>query len=644
MCGIYGIAAATEGRHPDPRWLELMGDITIHRGPDDEGTFSEQGIALGMRRLSIIDLASGHQPICNEEETVRVVCNGEIYNYRELRERLRSNGHRFRTTSDSEVIVHLYEEHGLDCVHHLNGMFAFAIWDSVHKRLVLGRDRLGVKPLYYRHDQDWLAFGSEAKALLQLPFVEPDLDRGALREYLALGYTGSAQSIFRGIRKLPPATLLVHEREQVTLHQYWHIPTEVAGGVREQDWSQRLLDLLEDVIASEMVSDVPIGAFLSGGIDSSCVVALMARHSARPVNTYAIGFDGGTAGAYYNELPYAREVADFYKTRHREIIVRPNVAELLPRLLWHMDEPVADSAFITTFLVSEFARQDVKVILSGVGGDELFGGYNRYLGEYYNRLYSRLPALVRRGIVEPLVAQLPSDRHAPLTNKVRYARAFLASREQPLAARYRSYLEVCREDTIAELIKEPSARGPDALDLAFERAAGCDSLQGMMHVDLLSQLPNDLLMLTDKMTMAASLECRVPLVNPRLVELAAQIPSHIKIADRRLKSLFISAIADLLPPSVLRRRKRGFGAPIGAWLKNELSPLTHSLLSHKAIERRGWLAPDAVKKMITLHQTKKEDCTDILMSLICLELWARLYIDGTQPDVLAEDIKELCAA
>ena len=644
MCGIYGIVSLRDGVSPEPRLLDIMGEVIVHRGPDDYGAYSAEGVAMGMRRLSIIDLAGGHQPIANEDETVWVVCNGEIYNFREIRDGLIARGHRFRTGSDAEVVVHLYEEHGPDCVEHLTGMFGFALWDGVRKRLVIGRDRLGIKPVYLMREAERLVFASEAKSILALPGVSAALDPVGVEEYLSLGYTPNSRSIFAGIEKLPPAHVLVCEGGEITVREYWRLPAEADAELPEEEWSKQVLAQIDRAVEMEMVSDVPLGAFLSGGIDSSAVIAMMARHSDLPVKTYSIGFDTGAAGSYYNELPYAREVSELFKTEHKEILVRPDVVGLLPMLLWHMDEPVADSAFITTYLVSKFAREDVKVILCGVGGDELFGGYRRYLGDHYAARFNRVPAWLRRGLIAPIVRSLPADRHSRLTNLSRYARTFVESSDAAPEDRYRTYVQVFGPEALERLLRAERRGRLDSLDAAFAAAAGGDGLNRLMRVDLLTQMPNDLLALTDRMTMATSLECRVPLLNHELVELAARQPARLRIRNGELKHVLKSALKGVLPDSILHRTKRGFGAPIGAWLKSELTPFVASILSRRSIERRGLFDWQAVSETIALHAAGREDHTDHLLSLINLEVWARMYLDKRSPDDLAHELTREAAA
>ena len=641
MCGIYGIVALDAGR-AEPDVLGPMGAVTVHRGPDDEGRFCADGIAFGMRRLSIIDPAGGHQPISSDDGELTVVCNGEIYNFRELRAELSAKGHRFRTRSDSEVLIHAYREYGDAFIERIGGMFGFALWDATRRRLLLGRDRLGIKPLYYLEDGRRLIFASEAKAILQVPGVRAELEPAALRDYLTLGYAPAPLSMFRGIRKLPAATLLDIRDGVLQSRRYWNLPADADESASDERWVEELREELERAVVSQMVSDVPIGAFLSGGIDSSAVVGFMARHSGEPVRTYSIGFDNGSADQFYNELPFARRVAELFGTEHREILVRPDVVELLPRLLWQMDEPIADSAFITTYLVAEFARRDVKVILSGVGGDELFGGYRRYLGEYYGQFYRRVPRALRAGVVAPLARRLPADRHSRLLNLSRLARSFLLASELPFEERYRAYVGVFSDDMLERLVLDSSTAPASALSRAFADAGKGDALRTLFEVDLATQLPDDLLLLTDRMTMATSIECRVPLLDERLVDLAARMPSRQKIRGRELKSVMKRALSDLLPYEILHREKRGFGAPMGAWLKRELAPLTRFLLAPQAVERRGLFRPEVVTEAISMHESNRADHTDHLQALINLELWCRIYLDGRTPaDLTAELTAEL---
>ena len=623
--------------------LSSMGDRIRHRGPDDEGSHVDGPCGIGMRRLSIIDLAGGHQPLSNADGTLWLVCNGEIYNFRELRSELQGKGYRFKTGSDSEVLLHLYDAEGDDFVLRLNGMFDFALWDARRRRLLIGRDRLGVKPLYVLQDWQRLAFASEAKALLALPGVSAELNREVVADYLHLGYVAAPGCIFKGIRKLPPATLLAVEDGEVREWRYWRLPEQIVSDLSESQWIERVQVQLDESVCMQMVSDVPIGAFLSGGVDSSAVVGLMARHSEQPIRTYAIGFSGGEAEALYNELPYARQVAKLFATNHREIVVQPDVVALLPKLLWHMDEPLSDTAFITTYLVSAFAREDVKVILSGVGGDELFGGYRRYLGGHYARRYRRWPGWLRR-MASYAARRLPTDRHSGLLNNLRLAKGFMASAEMSSDERYRSYLQVLSRRHVSALLLEESAAGPsDSLARAFAAAGNEDELNRMFAVDAETQLPDDLLLLTDKMSMAVSLECRVPLLDHQLVELAAAMPASIKVRDGRLKHLLKASLADLLPDEILNRKKRGFGTPMGAWLKRELAPLLKRLLAADVVQARGLFNQAVVNRLIADHQANRIDGTDILLAMMNLEIWSRIFLDRRDPADVAEELKSYVA-
>ena len=641
MCGIHGFYQLDGS--PAPReWLARMGDVTTHRGPDDSGEHADGRCAIGMRRLSIIDLSGGHQPLANHDNTLVVVCNGEIYNFRELRRELQAHGHHFHTESDSEVVLHGYAQWGESFVERLNGMFGFAIWDRARQTLLVGRDRLGIKPIYWLNDGKRVAFASEAKALLELPGVARTVDPTALAAYLELGYVPSPLSIFRGIHKLPIASMLRVSADGVSVQSYWQPPTKVDTSTSPADWAQRVREQIEESVRVQMVSDVPIGAFLSGGVDSSAVLAFMTKHSNAPVKTYSIGFDGGAAERFYNELDNAREVSRLFGTDHHEILVKPDVVRLLPKLLWHMDEPIADSALVTTFLVAEFARRDVKVILSGAGGDELFGGYRRYLGEHYMRYVNWLPQPAKRGAAW-LADLLPSDRHSTWLNYSRLAKNFLGAAASPFTERYRAYVGVFSFDDATGLMARPPVERLDAIRVGFDISGGEDVLARMFAVDAHTQLPDDILMLTDKMTMAASLECRVPLLDHELVELAAKIPANVKVAGGELKSLMKKALADVLPREVLYRPKRGFGAPMGAWMKGPLAGMLESTLSRESVEARGLLNYAPVAKLIEDHRANRVDGTDKLLTLLNLEVWCRIYLDERSPNDVADELEETVA-
>ena len=640
MCGIHGILNLTASAALDPVLAERMGSISTHRGPDDSGMYAEPGLLLAMRRLSIIDVAGGHQPLHTADGSVQLVCNGEIYNFRELRRGLEERGHRFATHSDCEVLVHAYREQGDSMVGQLDGMFGFALWDATRRRLVIGRDRLGIKPVYWCIEGGRLYFASEVKSILAVLPRRPGIDTQSLEELLYLGYVSAPRTLFSGIQKLLPGHLLIAEAGEVSSRPFWQ--PAVASPIRdEREAGEALRATLEASVRQQMVADVPLGAFLSGGIDSSAVVAMMAGAGSGPTRTYSIGFDLGKAGAYYNELPDAALVARHFGTTHQEIIVRPDVAALLPRLIWHMDEPIADSAIITTYLVSQFARRDVTVILSGVGGDELLGGYRRYLGPHYLRHLELVPRWLRDGLLVPAARLLPSDRHGPVTNLLRYAREFITHAALPPEQQYMAYVRLFDAAGRARLLsRQSSAPFRDPIAAAFDRFPGADFVNRLMQVDMATQLPDDLLLLTDKMTMATSLECRVPLLSNAMIDLAARIPSSLKIRGAGLKHLFKAALTDVLPAETLDKRKRGFGAPMGAWIKRELRPLLHVTLSRQVVERRGLFDPAAVAEAMALHESSRRDYSDHLQCLMNLEIWSRLYLDGQSPDDVAAEIGE----
>ena len=639
MCGIHGYVRL-DGQAVEPDALSGMGRLTMHRGPDDEGAHVDGPCAIGMRRLSIIDVAGGHQPLRSADGRIHLVCNGEIYNFRELRRELEGRGHSFLTRSDCEVIIPLYRELGAALVERLNGMFGFALWDADRRRLLIGRDRLGIKPIYTWSDGRRFAFASEAKALFALPGITPALDEDAVAGYLHLGYVASPRTIFRGVRKLPPATVVTVEDGRINEHRYWRIGGTVDRVPTVDEWAARVRARLEESVRMQMVSDVPIGAFLSGGIDSSAVVGLMSKHSSGPVKTYSIGFGGSAADDFYNELPYAKAVAERFRTDHHEILVKPDVVTLLPKLLWHMDEPIADTAFITTYLVAEFARRDVTVILSGVGGDEIFGGYRRYLGAHYHRRFATLPGWAR-GLAMRVGQSLPADRHSPLLNLSRYAKGFLAAAELPPEARYSAYLQVFARDAARELMIRDVGSDDDAIVAAFGSADSDDALNRMLVVDAETQLPDDLLMLTDKMTMATSLECRVPLLDHELVEMTARIGEDVKVRGGELKHVMKRALSDLLPPEILNRRKRGFGTPMGAWLKRDLSAVLRALLCPESVRARGLFRTEAVERLIADHDANRLDGTDRILALMNLEIWSRVYLDRRDPEDVTAELRAL---
>jgi len=634
MCGIYGVLNFKEPDAPCAPLLVRMGRVIEHRGPDDEGHYVGRGVGLGMRRLSIIDVTGGHQPIANEDETIWLVLNGEIYNFKELRADLENKGHRFRTHTDTEVIVHLYEEEGTGLFKRLRGMFGLALWDAKRERLVVGRDRIGEKPLYVRRESNRILFASELKSILQVADVPRRLSLGSLQEYLALGYVPAPLTMLEGIEKILPGHCLLVENGRIEDQEYWDVPIGQSEKHSEQEWIERVREKLLETVKAQLVSDVPLGAFLSGGIDSSTIVAAMARMTGRPVKTYSIGYGGDQS--YYNELPYAKVVAKAFGTDHHEIVVRPEVSALLPKLMWHMDEPIADSACLTTYLVSRLARESVTVILSGVGGDELFGGYRRYLGDNLHRWYRLLPGPVRKSVLPAVLKLFSQDRTSAWKDYARYAAAFIRTGELNPASRYMSYVTLFSPQVQHELLRQESGAGSNGNEMAaealrkcFARCTGKDTLNRIMYTDLKTSLPDDLLALTDRMSMAASIECRAPLVDYELVELASRMPSSLKVRGLTMKYLLKKAVAPWLPREVIKRKKRGFGAPVGGWLRQDLKPLVHELLSEEQVRQRGLFHWPAVQQLIEDHQEQRSDYTDHIFALIALETWCRIYLDGS---------------
>ena len=642
MCGICGFLDSRQTEQSKQDSLRRMCGIISHRGPDDEGHYISGDVALGMRRLSIIDLAHGHQPISNEDETVWVILNGEIYNFQKLRDELESKGHRFRTRTDTEVIVHLYDDVGLECFRRLRGMFALALWDTKRKRLVLGRDRIGEKPLYFRREPHRFLFASELKSLLQADGVPRRLKFAALREYLSLGYVPAPLSMLDGIEKLLPGHYLVVDQERIEDHQYWDVPFGQPEKHTEQEWIERTRSKLLETVRMQLVSDVPLGAFLSGGLDSSSIVAAMAQMTGRPVKTYSIGYQG--EHSYYNELPYAKVVAQAFGTDHHEIVVRPEVSELLPKLVWHLDEPVADSACLTTYLVSKLARQSVTVILSGVGGDELFGGYRRYLGDSMLRYYRHLPGPLRRKWLPALLARIPQDRHSLWKDYARYAAAFVNSAELDAASRYIEYVTLFPPQTQGNLLIEGATQsGGSAFAIStlrgyFNHCGDPDDLNRIIYADLKTSLADDLLAMTDRMTMAASIECRAPLVDHEMIELASHMPSNLKVRGFQMKYLMKQAVAPWLPREILERKKRGFGAPMGAWLRKDIQPMVSELLSEEATRKRGLFSWPAIQQLLADHSAERKDYTDQLFSLVMLELWLQAFLDRQPHEWVVEPL------
>jgi asparagine synthase (glutamine-hydrolysing) len=622
MCGICGVITA-HGENPvTEAALRGMCQLLRHRGPDDEGYYCESPAWLAIRRLSIIDLAEGRQPMTNEDGTIWLVFNGEIYNFRELREVLEQRGHRFVTHSDSEVIVHAYEEYGDAFTGHFNGMFALAIWDRPRRRLLLARDRLGIKPLYYWTGRDQLVFGSELKAVLAFPDVECAVDPVALDQYLALEYVPTPRSIVAGVQKLPAGHQLVYLDGQVTLHSYWDV-SATPQTMDQAGCAEQLVDLIQDAVRLQLVSDVPLGAFLSGGIDSSTIVAFMSRLSPLPVQTFSIGFGDAT----YNELPEARAVAAHFGTRHTEAVLEPDIVGLASDLVWHLDEPFADFSVFPTYLVSRLARQSVKVVLSGDGGDELFAGYDTYVAQGYDRFYGRLPAILRQRTLPALLASVPpASAKKGLINKAK--RFVEGGALRPELGHTRWMLFMSAEDRRA--LYRPEWRSAMAdkaaerfLEGWYQQAPELDPLGQQQYVDIKTYLVDDILTKVDRMSMAASLEARVPLLDHRVVEFALALPAQFKLHQGVTKVILRRAMQGILPDAVLRKPKQGFSIPMKHWLRGPLRVMMSDLLSGDCIRGRGYFEAKTVSRWVDEHLQGRANHSHRLWALMMFELWQR---------------------
>jgi asparagine synthase (glutamine-hydrolysing) len=625
MCGISGLVYHDRHRSVDPDILKKMCDTMAHRGPDDEGFFFDGGVGLGMRRLSVIDLVSGHQPISNEDGQVWIVFNGEIYNFPQLREELGARGHEFATNTDTETIVHAYEEYGPDCVKKLNGMFSFAIWDPRRRRLMLARDRVGIKPLYYYADHGCLVFGSELKALLQCAEVPRELDHLALDTYLTCEYIPGPRTIFKNVHKLPPGHVLILEDGQTTVEPYWDIHYEVNAG-SEAELGQHLYDLLKDAVRRRLISDVPLGAFLSGGVDSSAIVCMMSELMDRPVQTFSIGFDDPS----YNELGYARQVAQHFGANHHDLVIQPDIVGLVEGLVGFLDEPLADVSIFPTYLVSKLAREKVTVVLSGDGGDELFAGYDWYVADRIEQYYHRLPAVLRNRLIPQLVAQLPptSQKKGAVNKLKRFVEGSVLPRELR-QYRWNTFLSDEHRDLLYSRDFR-SSLGDSSAYSSFTghlgSAAAADPLWQEQYADIKTYLVDDILTKVDRMSMAHSLEARVPFLDHRMVEFAAGVPSDLKLKGTTTKYLLKQAMAGKLPREVLTRKKEGFSIPIKNWLKEELQPMMQEVLSPGRLDREGIFNSAWVEKLKSEHIQGSANHSHQLWALMVFEIWRDQYL------------------
>jgi asparagine synthase (glutamine-hydrolysing) len=638
MCGIAGIIDCSDGGA-----IVRMAEIQRHRGPDDGGVWESRAanVGLGSRRLAIVDLSpAGHMPMQTSDGKLTIVYNGEIYNYPELRRDLEGKGYTFKSRSDTEAILYLYQESGAECVRRLNGMYAIAIWDEQKREMFLGRDHFGIKPLYYYHAGQQLAFASEIKALLELPEVSRQIDFAALNQYLTFLWVPEPHTLFEGIRKLPAGHYAVFRDGRMKLKQFWDLrfpPADYAFPKSEQEIAEELRERFCAAVRSQLRSDVPLGAFLSAGLDSSSIVGAMAHTGGEPVRTFTIAFPAKyrLGQTTLDDTNVARRTASHFGCRHKEIVVEPNVVELLPKLIWHMDEPVADPAILTSYLICREARKDVTVLLSGIGGDELFAGYRKHRAHKLSQRYQLLPMSLRRGVIEPLIDALPSLRGTPFCGYMRLAKKMGRSGSLPPRERFITdsvYLNEAQKAALCSpgTLSSMGNGNPWAQHLQhFERVSDADYINQMLYLDIKTFMPSLNLLYNDKMSMASSVEVRVPFLDWPLSEWVAwNIPPALKIRGSTTKYILREAMRSMLPAEVLRQRKAGFGAPIDQWLAHDLRPMTDELLNESAIRRRGLFEPHEVRKLIEQHRTGRHDWSYQLWQLLTLEIWMQTFLDS----------------
>ncbi len=626
MCGIVGIVESDLGRPVLPEDLSRMVRMLHHRGPDEEGSVTLPGVGLGMRRLSIVDLAGGQQPFSNESDNVQLVANGEIYNFPDLRRELESQGHTFRSRSDIEVLVHAYEQWGEAFLTRLRGMFALALWDGPNRTLLAARDRAGEKPLYWTLTPRGLLLASEVKALLVRPDVARALDSEALDQFLTYEYVVAPRTMLKGVHKLPAGHYLIYRDGRVGVHRYWDAAAVGVRPWKADEAAEALRAALKTAVVSQMMADVPLGAFLSGGIDSSTIVAFMSEASRQPVSSFSIGFEDGS----YDELPYARQVAEAFQTRHRERTVSPDIGELFERLVVHLDEPFADVSLFPTFLLSELAREHVKVALSGDGGDELFGGYDAYEAQALAAQYAWvgepvLPALAAVGAMLP-----PTEKKKGLVNK--FKRFVQGAAEAPADLqhyRWMVYLGSRAKRRLYSRGLQSALIGSDVyapVRDALRRLGTDDLLNRQLYTDLTVFLADDILVKVDRMSMATSLETRAPFLDAEVMELAFSMPGTLKIRDGKRKWILKHALRGVLPETILNRRKEGFSIPMKNWLRRELEPLMRELLSPARVAARALFEPAEINRLIDAHVAGRENHAHTLFPLMVFERWAQEYL------------------
>jgi asparagine synthase (glutamine-hydrolysing) len=649
MCGICGwieLSSRQDSRSVRPN-LKAMTATIEHRGPDDWGKADFGDAAIAMTRLSIIDLGSGHQPITNHDETCWIVFNGEIYNFLDLRKELQAKGYHLKTQSDTEVILRAYEEWGDDCLNRLRGMFALGIYDSRSakngsidgfraSRLLLARDRVGKKPLFYYRDDTRIIFASEIKAILADPSVKPRVRRDVLPLYLSYGYVPAPNTFFENIYELGPGHKLVVQNGVVDIDQYWELPAQMVPdtALSEKQYVDRVRELLEDAVRVRLVSDVPLGAFLSGGVDSAAVVAFMTRVMKQPVKTFAIGFADDPS---FNELEYARVVANHFQSEHHEFLVSPDAIDLLPKLVWHYDQPFADSSAIPSFLVAQMTREHVKVALTGDGGDELFAGYERFAAARLAENYRRMPHLLQN-CVKQLLGIMPEA--TTYRSFVRRARRFVDSAALPLTERYLNWVGIFSPSLINDLLTDKFEPDPVShFQTYFDSSHDSDLIGQLLTVNMKSYLPGDLLVKTDRMTMANSVEARCPFLDQQLLEFACAIPSELKLRGMTTKYILKRALKDIVLQEIIDRKKHGFGVPVGRWFRTNLKSYLHETLLSREALARGYFHEATLRRLIAEHESGKRDHGHRLWSLLTFEIWHRVFIEQDRSSWLAETSK-----
>ena len=616
------------GNAVDRSVLEAMNQAIAHRGPDDDGFYIHENAGLAMRRLSIIDVAGGQQPIHNQDKTKWIVFNGEIYNYQSLRDDLDKRGHKFYTKSDTEVVLHLFDKYGAECLEHLRGMFAFAIWDERNKSLFIARDRVGKKPLLYSHQKNGdLIFGSEFQAVLKHPSVSREVDLAAIDSYLSYLCVPAPQTAFKQIRKLEPGHWLCWKAGEMETHRYWQPDFSKKIKITENEAIEETTRILRESTRLRMISEVPLGAFLSGGVDSSVVVALMAQESQQPVKTFSVGFEEED----FSELKYAKRVASHVGAEYHEFVVRPNAVDVIPTLVEHFGEPYADSSAIPTYYVAKETRKHVTVALNGDGGDESFAGYERYAAMRIAEVYARVPSALRKILVEAPVGLLPTSELK--RSRFRDAKRFLKAANLPRTERYFRWVSTFNRDTKAELYTPDFARsvaGQNAsalLDSWFTKANGTGTLDATLLTDQMTYLPNDLLVKVDVTSMANSLEARSPFLDHNLIEFAASLPESMKMRSFQTKSLLKKVAARLVPKDVIYRRKMGFGVPIAKWFRGEMKDFVRGVLLSEKSLKRGIVKPEILERYVNEHTNAEHDHSFQLWTLLMLELWFQRFID-----------------